>query len=227
MSIKIKNKRIEQWSLFNAILLILAFITSIYFKNLNYLCYVFSTSILILIVISFNDLIKMRLPFGIANCITLLRFLLVLISFLYIDFNKQLPLFTLFLVFAVVLDFFDGIAARQFYETSVFGQYFDMEVDAFFVLTMCCYYYIFADIGFWILIPGILRYVYRLYTFLVPKKNFKETKQKYATIIAGTFFVILLLCLLLDGWLQESLLILGALSITLSFAWGFKQYHST
>ena len=143
MNKKEDTTAIENWSLYNALLLLLAFIYAFFTLNLNYLCVAFIISLLGLIYSQRLFLFKRKRPFGIANNVTLLRFILILISFMCVDFNSQKTLFIICLTIAVIFDFFDGIIARRFNETSIFGQYFDMEIDAFFVLMMCCYYYIY------------------------------------------------------------------------------------
>ena len=100
-----------------------------------------------------------------------------------------------------------------------------MEIDAFYTLLMCCYFYLFQDIPAWILIPGFLRYLYKIYTWLFPKEHFKETKKTYGAIIAGSFFVILILGLLSNGLLQSLLLFIGTIALCTSFFIGFVEYY--
>lgn len=218
------DKHIESWSVYNALALIIAFITALVYKELNILLITFSLSILVLIFINQKRLRELKPVFGIANAITLIRFLIIAFSFLWIDFNETNLLF-FSLSIAVALDFFDGLAARFFNETSFFGQYFDMEIDAFFVLLMCTFYFMHGKISWWILIPGLLRYVYRMYTFCFPKPNTKEQKKTYATVIAASYFIVLLVGLITQGNFQFWILLLGSLAIIISFIIGFIQYQ--
>ena len=100
-----------------------------------------------------------------------------------------------------------------------------MEVDAFFVLIMCCFYYLQVGVSWWILIPGLLRYVFRLYTFCFPKPNVKEEKKTYATIIAASYFIVLLIGLITKDTAQFLILLSGSLAIVISFSIGIIQYH--
>lgn len=224
MNDKTINSQIEIWSVYNAIALSVAFAIALSFNNLIALLIVFAISIISLLFINRRALFYSNPFFGVANSITFLRFAVIIFSFLFIEMNDTTLLFY-FLAIAVLLDFFDGLAARYFNEASFFGQYFDMEIDAFFVLIMCSYYFLYVDFSWWILIPGILRYVFRLYTYFLPKENIKEEKKTYATVIAASFFVVLLIGLITTGWLQYLILLLGSLAILFSFIVGFFQYQ--
>lgn len=221
---KLSNIQIETWSVYNAFALTLASIVALISNQLTILLVVFSLSIVALIYIHRKQLLQSKPIFGIANTITLIRLIIIISSFLWIDFNDTNALFYGLCV-AVGLDFIDGKAARYFNESSFFGQYFDMEVDAFFVLLMCCFYFLHGDIAWWILIPGILRYVFRLYTFCIPKPLLSEEKKTYATIIAASYFVVLLIGLVTSDTLKFLVLMTGSAAIIISFSIGIIQYH--
>lgn len=214
---------IETWSFYNAIALIIAFGFTVFRADLNALLFVFSISMISLIYLNRKNLFITRPFFGIANTLTLIRLLIIILCFCYIDLTDTEVLFY-GLLFAVILDFFDGLAARYFNESSFFGQYFDMEVDAFYVLLMCSFYFIYLDVPVWIIIPGLLRYLFRVYTFCFPKPQYREEKKTYATVIAASYFIILLLGLITEGFLQNSILLLGSMAIVISFLIGFNQY---
>ncbi len=218
------TKHIEDWSVYNAFILTFAGLSALVFKTLDGLIITFAITCSALIFINKKQLFNSKHFFGIANTITLVRLLIILISFLIIDVNNNLWLFIM-LTLSVSLDFFDGIAARHFNEASFFGQYFDMEVDAFYVLLMCCYFFLFSNIPFWILIPGFLRYLFRIYTFFFPKKTFIERKRTYATVIAASFFIVLLLGLITKNSIQFFILLSGSIAIMTSFFIGIIDYH--
>lgn len=220
----LSHKHIETWSIYNAFAITIALIVALICKQLNILLIVFSISIMVLIYINRKKLLQSKPVFGVANTITLVRFIIIILSFILIDF-KDTNLLFYSLSIAVSLDFFDGMAARHFNESSLFGQYFDMEIDAFFVLLMCYFYYMYGDISWWILIPGLLRYLYRLYTFCVPKPDTKEQKKTYATVIAASYFIVLLIGLVANDTIQFLILLLGSLALVISFLIGFIQYH--
>lgn len=218
------NRHIENWSIYNAFAISVALVLTLVSKQLSILLVVFSISTLVLIYMNKKHLFQSKVFFGVANTITLIRLLIIIASFLWVSYSNNYLLFYL-LSGAVILDFFDGMAARHFKESSLFGQYFDMEVDAFFVLIMCCFYYLYENISWWILIPGALRYAFRLYTFCFPKPEVKEEKKIYATVIAASYFVVLLIGLITSGSLQFWVLMIGSLAIIVSFSIGIIQYH--
>lgn len=153
-------------------------------------------------------------PFGgYANAVTLFRLLLICLAGL---FSQQWPDFLLFACFSasVMLDVLDGYLARRFNQSSDFGLYFDMETDAFFVALLSLILYQKAWIEAWLLFPGFLRYLYMIVWVILPGKPKKEPKRKYASIIAGIFFVVLLLPFVLPEYLyQWPIRISGALII--------------
>ena len=170
-----------------------------------------------------SALAKLKPIGGYANWITGFRLLLIIIgSFLFVSFSGKLIL--AIMLSAVILDVVDGFLARKFKQTSLFGQYFDMEVDAFFVLLMCFYYYIHGGVGWWILIPGSLRYIYRVLISLIPKPNFIEKKRKYASYIAGLFFILLVGCLIAPNNILEPFLMIGSILIVASFGISFIEF---
>lgn len=221
---KSNDTYIETWSTYNALALAIVTPIALLYQWLDLLLYVFSISLICLIYGNRHFLLKSKPVFGVANSISLIRFLIILFSFLTIDFTNTTAL-CLALSIAVALDFFDGKAARYFKESSFFGQYFDMEIDAFFVLLMCSFFYVYASIPIWIMIPGLLRYLFRLYTIVIPRKNHRETKKNYGTLIAASFFVILLIGLVTKGKTQLYFLLVGSIAIMTSFLIGIIQYH--
>lgn len=178
--------------------------------------------------ISFSSLIhrgsehlsKLTPPGGYANLVTGFRLLLIIVgSFLFSIVSKEL----LFIIMGsvVVLDVLDGFLARKFNQVTEFGQFFDMEVDALFVLLMCFYYFQYEGMGWWILVPGMLRYVYKVFIQIFPKEGFVETKKRYASLVAGTFFTLLIICIMIN--LPYGLEI-GSLAIVLSFSVSITEY---
>ncbi len=61
---------------------------------------------------------------------------------------------------ALVLDGVDGWAARRTGLASAFGARFDMEVDALFVLTLAALVYRVGQADAWVLLSGIMRYIF-------------------------------------------------------------------
>jgi len=111
--------------------------------------------------------------FGAANCITLLRLIITAILASTIGFLHLIPIGGIWLLTAlgasaVVLDGVDGWIARSMVLESKFGARFDMEVDAAFILVLSVIVWELPHIGPWVLIAGLLRYVFAAASWLLP-----------------------------------------------------------
>ncbi len=215
MSLKYNEKEISRWSTVHAYLMIAATIVSITMRQLEI------TGIIALA--SFAYFVSMFFPRhpGRANIVTSLR-LLLLIGFSLLWQN--LTAFRIFLVFGAnaLLDILDGFLARKYEETSFAGMYFDMEADALFVLLGCLYYYMSGIAGGWVIIPGVMRYMYKIYLSTVdPEGKFVERKKKFAAVIAGLFFVVLCISVILPVPANMWLLMAGSGMLMFSFGVSF------
>lgn len=110
--------------------------------------------------------------FGIANSITAFRLVGILGLMLFPDFSKEFLI--LASIFILILDGVDGYLARKMNLASEFGEYFDKEVDALFMLTLCLLLYTKQQFGSWILIPGLMRYLFVLYLKFAKPPQHKE-----------------------------------------------------
>jgi phosphatidylglycerophosphate synthase len=109
--------------------------------------------------------------FGLANGITLVRLIVCsLLAGFAAEASTSLmtvPPEVAWLYFAIsvgslILDGFDGLAARHQRLSSPFGARFDMEVDALQILVLSVAAFALAKAGWWILIGGVLRYLFML-----------------------------------------------------------------
>ena len=170
-----------------------------------------------------SSLAAMNPPGGYANWVTGSRLILIITgSFLFAVASKYVIL--AIMLSAVLLDAVDGFLARRYGQSTEFGTYFDLEIDAFIVLILCFYYYQYAGIGMWILIPGLLRYVYKVLIVMIPKSKSNEQKSKHASIIAGIFYVILLSGIVLPVEMKAPTLLVGVLTILTSFVISFIKH---
>jgi phosphatidylglycerophosphate synthase len=96
---------------------------------------------------------------GVANAFTLLR-LLVLLALCAFHAYVHNYLITVIAFLIIIGDGIDGYLARNFNAASLFGEYFDAETDAFFVLALGVVLLDRQMVGVWILLPGLLRYGY-------------------------------------------------------------------
>ncbi len=105
----------------------------------------------------------MPLTFGIANCVTAVRAVLVALAATAIA-RSPAPSMAWFVVgtaiAATVLDGVDGWAARRLGESSAFGARFDMEVDALLILVLSMLAWRWGKAGAWVIASGLLRYLF-------------------------------------------------------------------
>ncbi|MGH8549599.1 MAG: CDP-alcohol phosphatidyltransferase family protein, partial [Methylococcales bacterium] len=134
-------------------------------------------------VVSFSALIlqfRMRWTpagqFGLANAITLFR--LTGISLLFSPADPGSGWIGLFALLLFALDAADGWVARRWNLSSEFGEFFDKEVDAFFLLALCLLLYADRRLGLWILIPGLLRYLFVACLKFVGPRQIKEPRSR-------------------------------------------------
>ncbi len=132
--------------------------------------------------------------FGPANVVTLLRLLatVVLLAVPYAGNTLILVVGAAFLS----LDGVDGWMARKTGLASEFGDYFDKEVDAFFMLALCLLLYAAGRLGAWILLPGALRYGFVWYLKLAEPPQPKERATRSSKTIALVMLSALMFCFL-------------------------------
>ncbi|MFP4362834.1 MAG: CDP-alcohol phosphatidyltransferase family protein [Spirochaetia bacterium] len=104
-----------------------------------------------------------------ADIITLARFILAALCMLLLRFVPSSGTLLVFglLAAAAFTDLLDGAAARRFGNTE-FGADLDMETDAFFFLIISLLGYIFLQLQVWVIIPGLLRYVFGIIFVFIP-----------------------------------------------------------
>ena len=116
--------------------------------------------------------------FGLANCITGFRLVGILLLMLFPNLANQWVILVSIVI--LTLDGVDGYAARKLKLASEFGEYFDKEVDALFMVALCLLLYAKGQFGAWILIPGLLRYVFVLYLKFTNPPEHKEYQSSFS-----------------------------------------------
>lgn len=157
---------------------------------------------------------------GIPNVITLIR-LGLLFTIPFFHEMRELAILSLLIT---SLDGLDGFMARRLNQVTLFGGNLDMEVDAFYCLLFSLLVSsLYPDLG-WIIIGGLLRYVYKIITFTYSKSAFVEQKKKYARFIAGFYFLSFPLFFLLDSAIGIYILTAGTSLIIFSFSISFYEF---
>jgi phosphatidylglycerophosphate synthase len=165
--------------------------------------------------------------YGIANLITTSRLLLVL---LLVFFSGKLNFTDYYLLRIVliipVLDIVDGFIARFRNEQSKFGMYYDMEVDALFVMVASILVFLNYPSMWIVLIPAFLRYFYKFTLAIMDSaQKFVEAKEKYASIIAGNYFIALIIFYFIQNEWASVFLVVSSILIVLSFAKSYYRFY--
>jgi phosphatidylglycerophosphate synthase len=129
--------------------------------------------------------------FGPANTLTLWR----LGGVLVLPWLAPGQVFWLGLVL-FALDGVDGWIARRTGLAGEFGEFFDKESDACFVLMLCALLYRLPDgFGLWVLVPGLLRYAFVLFVTFAQPPEMKERRSA-----TGRWILVLMMLALLSSF---------------------------
>lgn len=120
--------------------------------------------------------------FGKANTLTAFRLLAVFYLALY-GFHLNNYCVLIIGLVILILDGVDGWLAKRNYESSEFGAYFDKETDAFFMLILCLLAIGNGFIWSWVLLLGLLRYLFAMFLFLYKTEVKAERRSRMGRII--------------------------------------------
>ena len=127
--------------------------------------------------------------FGLANAVSLLR----LSGAIVLPWLAPAQVACAGLIL-LAMDGVDGWIARRCGLSGEFGEYFDKEGDAFFMLMLCVLLYRLPHgLGPWILLPGLLRYLFVLFIKVARPPQLKEQRTAMAGWIS-VFMMLTLLC---------------------------------
>jgi len=163
-------------------------------------------------------------PLGWPNRITLLRGLLLawLAVWLMVPAWAGRGAWTIVVVVLgnLVLDGVDGYLARRLGQASSFGARFDMEVDAALMLLLCLLIAQADLAGPWVLLIGLLRYIFLGITTTWPDLNRPLPDRMRRKVICVWQVSSLILAFIpgLPGFLIEALLALALVLLVWSFA---------
>jgi phosphatidylglycerophosphate synthase len=164
--------------------------------------------------------------FGAANALTLLRLGLSMLL-VALCVRPPGPAAALLVLGIFALDGLDGLLARRSGQASTFGACFDMECDALLVLLCALLLWQHERLPAWVLVPGLLRYLYVAMLMLLPAGGGGEAPR---SLIGRLAFSALILGFAASLWpldpLHRVLTPLASLLVGYSFArsmyWSFK-----
>jgi phosphatidylglycerophosphate synthase len=162
--------------------------------------------------------------FGLANAVTALRYGLVL---LLAAIRSAGPLAASIVVAVLVLDGLDGFIARRSRTASSFGARFDTECDALLVLVAGVVLALSGRLGAWILVPGLLRYLYAIAMVLVPGSRGEAPRSDLGRYVFAAMVTSLAASLWPLAPIHPALSFSAALLVVYSFArssyWSFGR----
>jgi len=163
--------------------------------------------------------------FGWGNAVTSLRF--VLSSSVGVV-PASVPTWALGAMTLVLfaLDGLDGFVAKRRGEASAFGAYFDMEIDAYFVLLAGLALFQRGRYGAWILVAGLLRYAYVVALALVPARRGDIPRSTWGRHAFTVLMLGLALGMVLGEPFGTVVTALGCGLVTASFARSFYWSYS-
>jgi phosphatidylglycerophosphate synthase len=118
-----------------------------------------------------------------------------------------------------VLDGVDGTLARSLGASSAQGAHFDLESDAYLVLTVCCLH-VLAGHGLWVLTGGLLRYLYTLVGAVLPSRG-EAPRSRPGRYVFAASLGCLTLGLVLPSALARVLAAAGTALLLASFGRSF------
>ena len=183
--------KLVNWSNGNGIAVLLLSAAMLFGLPLQALALVSGTSFALLIFLLSPHWTPDR-QFGVANSITLLRLLLILGLLVYPSLRPIHIIILALLVFT--LDGLDGWAARKLRQCSEFGEYFDKETDALFILVLCWLLYLNQRLAWWILFPGLLRYLFVVFLLVARPPCYKEPQTRLGKTIFAFTVITLIFC---------------------------------
>jgi phosphatidylglycerophosphate synthase len=133
--------------------------------------------------------------FGAANAFTLLR-LGMTAGLAPLCLSPPGPAAAALVSVIFALDGVDGWIARRNGQASLFGAHLDMECDALLVLLCSLVLYQHARLGAFILVPGLLRYLYVVLLLLVPAAGGEAPRSN----IARYAFALMMVSLVASLW---------------------------
>jgi len=172
--------------------------------------------------------------FGTANAITMGRGVLICLVAGAIGQVWSAPAAWTFVAvssFALIMDGFDGWYARRNGDESPFGALFDQETDAAFILILAILAIDQGKAGFWIILSGLLRYLFVAAGFAVEKMRAPlgpSLRRKTVCVIQVVSLVVCLAPIVPPGlslWIAAASLVLLVYSFAVDTAALLRAPH--
>ena len=153
---------------------------------------------------------------GVANTITGLRVAGIL---LLLYFQAHLHAYVFFVVGILILiaDGLDGYYARKQNTVSEFGDFFDKETDAFFVIAFCIILIEQQLLGIWLIFPAVLRYAFVLILYLFKIEHIELNKSFRRRFVGMWFMGTIMGCFVLPEVFYTAAMVFASAMLAYSF----------
>jgi phosphatidylglycerophosphate synthase len=158
--------------------------------------------------------------FGVANGVTAVRLLLVATCAVALAHISNLAL-ALAVIVVLALDGVDGWLARRLGFASEFGGHFDMESDAALVLVMTQALWLRHQLGFWIVIPGLLRPMFVLWQASGLASRYAPSRTMFGRVAFAALAIGVAAAWQLPNYWRVGAAGIGSALVVVSFARGF------
>jgi phosphatidylglycerophosphate synthase len=210
---------LARWSRVNAVVLLLA--TGVALAVHDTLPYVAVGALsFVALVVACRGRFTPRGGFGAANALTAVRLVISSAVGLVPD-SVPTPALGAATFGLFALDGLDGWVAKRRGESSEFGAHFDMETDAYFVLLLGIELFTRGRYGAWILIVGLLRYVYVLALAIVPARRGDKPRFTFGRHAFTGLMIGLSLGMILGDPFGTIVTLIGCGLVVASFAHSF------
>jgi phosphatidylglycerophosphate synthase len=213
---------LEGWTRWHAALLLAALAAALVLERSWPVAAAGAASIAALVGVNRDRWPSLR-SFGWANGVTALRVALVWTVGARLAKAPE-PLLAVIVLALYSLDGLDGYLARRHGTSSEFGALFDMEADAYFVLMVELVAYQRGDVGAWILVTGVLRYVYVLVRAFVPARRPDVPRSRFGRLAFTGLALGLFFLFALPGAIGQTCALAGTVLVCVSFA---RSFHAS
>jgi phosphatidylglycerophosphate synthase len=218
------TKALVTWTRRHAALVLGALAVALYLEHPFTVAFCGAASLLALVLSSRGSWTSTG-DFGWANAVTAGRAVVVLLIGARLLHAPDTLLAAIVLAL-FALDGFDGWLARRRGTASEFGALFDMETDAYFVLVLELVLYQRGALGPWILVTGVLRYVYVLVRAFVPARRPDVPRSRFGRLAFTGLALGLFFAFALPGPLGTLAALFGTSLVAVSFAISFYDSYA-
>ena len=210
------SSRIKTTAIYHAWITLIATLVFLFFHSVALFTSTVAVSFLLFYLVNRQGWKSLGRIGGYANAFTLLR-LMVLLALCAFHQYVHHYLITAIALLIIIGDGIDGYLARKYNAASIFGEYFDAETDAFFVLSLGIILFDRQMVGEWILIPGLLRYGYMIILPVVKARHHVKGSSFIRQLVGIWLMSALMISFITKPEVYVPNLIIAIMMVSISF----------